>query len=118
MKSETKFRVNEVDPFLKTLRFTWSESIQQVSINGTCDKFLSCQGKAVLLELKDDKGELSRLQAFKLWDARKKGTLAYVARPNNWKHIKEILRLLNKGEQLHGTDQTYSDNEIRQHLKF
>lgn len=98
MKSETKFRTSKVIPFLKTLRNTWFEPIQQVAINGSPDFILGCCGKLVLLELKADNGKLSALQKFKLQDAMTKGSIALVASPKNWDWIKEQLTKLDKGE--------------------
>jgi len=72
----------------------------------------------VALELKSSGGKLRRLQAYKLDRIRKTGNLAFVANPENWDDVKKILTKLNKGEKLNGNDETFSDNEIRGHLKL
>ena len=51
-KPETKFRMSQVLPFLKTLGNTYAEPIQQLSILGTADYILCSNGYFVWLELK------------------------------------------------------------------
>ena len=113
MKPETKFRNDKVLPFLQKCRWIWHESIQQIAINGSPDILLGIRGKFVALELKAEDGSLSKLQAFKLQDAIDKGNLAFVARPSNWKIIKRFLWKLNKGEDLHEQESSYSKAEIQ-----
>ena len=91
MKPETKFRVNIVDPFLKTLKNCTSFSIQQVSINGDPDKMLCIHGRFVGLELKDVGEKPRKLQAFKLDQIKRTGGVALVADRENWQYIKFIL---------------------------
>lgn len=98
IKNETRFRTSKVDPFLKTLKNTFSESIQQVSINGSADKHLCIRGKFVALELKAKGGKVSGLQRFKLNEVNRCGGYALVADPDNWEEIKQLLSKLDKGE--------------------
>lgn len=70
------------------------------------------------LELKSTGGKLRRLQAWKLYRIRETGNLAFVANPENWNEVREILTKINKGEELNGNDSTYSDSEIRRYLKL
>ncbi len=100
MKPETKFRLSVVIPFLKTLRNSWWESIQQVAISGTPDILLCMRGKFVALELKkDEHTEPEELQKFKLSEIKKHGGIALVVHPKNWQIIKQKLQQLDQGGQ-------------------
>ena len=98
-KTETVFRQNQVIPFLKTLRNTWFEPIQQKAIVGSPDFVLCVQGRFVALELKADSGSLSKLQEFKLAKITSSGGHSLVAAPNNWVAIKEQLSAMDQGEK-------------------
>lgn len=95
MKPETKFRVNLVDPFLKTLKNCTSFSIQQVSINGDPDKMLCLNGRFVGLELKDVGEKPRKLQVFKLDQIDRTNGVALVADRDNWNETKEILSYMD-----------------------
>ncbi len=97
-KPETKFRTKVVDPFLKTLKNCYAESIQQISIRGTSDKKLCINGWYVALELKSLDGKLSPLQQFKLNEVIRTGGIAIACNPNNWEATKELLTAIDKGE--------------------
>jgi hypothetical protein len=118
MKPETKFRIGKVNPLLLQCANFAVFPIQQLGIHDDPDFFISARGKLIALELKSEEGSLRRLQAYKLWQVRQTGNLAFVARPSNWKDIKRILITINKGEKLNGNDETYSDNEILRYLKL
>jgi hypothetical protein len=98
MKPETRFRINQVDPFLKKLKGIWAESIQQVSISGTPDKLMCIRGKFVALELKSDDGELSPLQKDKRFLIERAGGVYIAASPTgkapetvSWEEAKVVL---------------------------
>jgi len=88
---EAKFRHTKVDPFLKKLPNTYSVSIQQTSIRGTPDKLICCHGVFIGLELKGDKGVLSKLQVYNLDKIKAAGGIAMVSKPSTWDSDKEIL---------------------------
>ena len=98
-KPETVFRQGKVIPFLKTLRNTWFEPIQQQAIVGSPDFVLCVRGSFVALELKADSGHLSLLQEFKLAKIILAGGHSLVATPNNWAAIKEQLSAMDQGEK-------------------
>lgn len=104
MKPETRFRINQVDPFLRKLNATTSLSIQQRAISGTPDKLLCSNGRFVALELKRDGGEVSELQKIKLREIHASHGVAMVACPANWAKAKEILLKLDRGEHYDQTE--------------
>ena len=97
MKSETLFRTQKVDPFLKSLKHAYFFSIQQKAIRGTPDKLGVVQGTFVALELKSEKGKVDPLQKFYLKEIEKAGGLAMVVSPQNWDEVKLILTNLSEG---------------------
>lgn len=100
MKPETRFRVNTVDPFLKTLKNTYSMSVQQVAIHGDPDKLLCCWGRFVALELKKSIDESPRkLQVFKLGELERCGALSLVVAPENWNEVKQELSAMDKTKE-------------------
>lgn len=106
MKPETKFRVNQVNPFLKLLKI-YTDAIQQVSKSGTPDYYLCIRGKFVGLEIKDDAGELSPIQKDKRFLIERAGGI-YIATSQTgkapetipWEEAKAILVKLAKGESV------------------
>lgn len=100
MKSETRFRVNKVVPFLKKLR-CYYDGIQQKGKSGSPDFYLCIRGKFVALEIKSEEGEPTPLQERKLDEVRVNGKgIGLVAWPQNWDEIKDKLNKLNKGEEI------------------
>lgn len=97
MKPETTFRKQQVIPFLRSLKYTWFEPIQQVSIGGSPDFILCVCGIFVALELKSEGGKVSALQRHKLQMIEKAQGAAIVATPANWPKVKEWLTNLNGG---------------------
>ena len=95
MKPETRFRKNQIDPFLKTLRI-FVDSIQQVSIRGTPDYYLCIQGRFVALEIKWTGGRLSKLQIYRLGCIRDSGGIAICVTPENWGEVKTLLTDLQR----------------------
>lgn len=91
MKPETKFRTQQVIPFLKTLNKTTFFSISQKSISGTPDILMCINGKFVAMELKSEEGKASPLQERNLNVIRRSGGSAFVVSPKNWEITKYIL---------------------------
>lgn len=103
MKPETRFRQNKVLPFLRKLKDTWYEPIQQIAINGSPDFVLCMGGQFVALELKKDAKTLpSALQSFKLAEVRRTGGVAIVASPDNWDEVKKQLSEMDQKRGSHG----------------
>ncbi len=100
VKPETKFRNSQVLPFLKSLRNTFFEPIQQLAIVGSPDYLLCCNGDFIALELKIDFKKPRRLQAYKLEQVTRCGGLSLVATPSNWNDIKQII--LNRDRRPRG----------------
>lgn len=98
MKPETKFRQQKVWPFLKTLKNTFSEPIQQATIRGTADYILCARGTFVWLEIKDEGEALRPLQAWKASEVRRTHGLAIKVDPTNWASVKALLRKLDEGD--------------------
>lgn len=98
VKPETKFRRNQVLPFLKTLKNTTFFALQQVAICGDPDYVLCMNGKFVALELKDDGATPRPLQQYKLDEVKKAKGVALAASPSNWEEIKVLLFRLSKGD--------------------
>lgn len=111
-KPETKFRVNQVDPFLAKLPQSWFESVQQVAIGGTPDKLGCIRGRFVAIELKAEDGTLSPRQRSKLKKIAKIGGVAIVCRPQNWKEVQELLTALSKGESIDVHNQIFGDGFV------
>lgn len=98
MKPETKWRQNTVLPFLKTLKNSTYEPIQQVAIIGSPDYVLCVMGRYVHLELKYGIGTESALQTHKRGMVREKGRgIAILASPKNWLKVSKFLFNLDKG---------------------
>lgn len=95
MKPETRFRKNQVLPFLKTLKNTSFFAIQQVAISGDPDFLLCMRGHFVALELKASGGKLRALQKYKLAEVEGHGGIALVADPDNWEQVKKTLLMLD-----------------------
>lgn len=104
MKPETRFRQGKVLPFLKTLKNTWFEPIQQKAINGSPDYMLCVWGRFVALELKSRGGKVSALQQHKLNEINRTGGIAIIADPDNWENAKQLLSAMDGGV-LHGNAQ-------------
>lgn len=96
-KPESVFR-RRVLEFLKTLKNSWFEPVQQVAVRGSPDFFGICRGRPVGLELKTDTGKVDPLQAQTLNRIRQAGGLSIVARPANWDAVKSLLIKLDQGE--------------------
>lgn len=96
MKPETVFRVTKVKPFLETLKHTFSFPIQQLSIVGTPDFLICCNGFFVALELKSLGGKLSKLQEYNLNEVKRTGGISIVATPTNWDEVQRFLTNLTK----------------------
>ena len=109
MKPETAFRKNRVIPFLKTLRNTYFEPIQQISISGSPDFMLCVNGHFVALELKASDQKPRPLQEKRLSDVVRAGGLALVADPNNWELIKKQLSDLDTTKEIDNG----SENSLR-----
>jgi hypothetical protein len=98
VQSERSFRVNQVAPFLATLKHTVIFPIQQVSIVGDPDYLLCIRGRFVALELKREGKEPRPLQQYKLDQVKKAWGVALVASPETWEQVKGVLRDLNGGK--------------------
>ena len=97
---ETRFRINAVTPFLKSLSNTSYFPIQQKAISGDADFIVCCNGKFVWLELKADDGEASELQQYKaLWVAKTNGAV-FIARPENWTCVKQLIKEIENGKTI------------------
>lgn len=105
-KPETKFRNNQVTPFLKKLKNCQYFPIQQLAIHDDPDFILCIRGNFVALELKADDGELRPLQSYKLDEVKRAGGTSLVAMPSNWVKVKEILQFLDsqQGEKYANSD--------------
>ncbi len=99
MKAETKFRQNQVIPFLKTLKNTYYEPIQQASISGSPDFILCVRGRFVALELKDVGEKPRPLQEYKLNEIIRTFGVALVATKTNFEEIKQHLSELDSKEE-------------------
>ncbi len=100
MKPETRFAVNQVDPFLKKLQHCVVTTVQQLAKCGDPDRILCIRGRYVALELKALDGKARPLQEWKLTSIRVRGGgLAFVVSPDNWEEIKIILSKLDRGEE-------------------
>lgn len=97
MKPETKFRQNQVLPFLKSLKNSVYFPIQQMGLSGDPDFIGVACGLFVGLELKTDRGKLSPLQDYKRNQIQEKGGIYIVARPLNWEITRRNLQLLDEG---------------------
>jgi hypothetical protein len=97
MGPERKFRVNTVQPFLKTLKNTHAFPVQQVAITGTPDYLLCIRGVFVGLELKADTGVLAPLQKWNLDQIERCHGVAIVASPKNWVSVRAQLKRLDEG---------------------
>lgn len=97
MGPERRFRVNQVIPFLKTLKNTFYFAIQQKAISGDPDFVLVTCGLFVGLELKGDRGVLAPLQEWKGTQIRRAGGLFIVCSPSNFEEVKNLLRELDEG---------------------
>jgi hypothetical protein len=94
---ETKLK-EKVFRDLLTLKKSWWEKIQQVSIRGTPD-IIGCIGPYfVALELKSkEEYEADPLQAFKLQCIRECGSIACVVTPESWPFIfRKLQKILGK----------------------
>lgn len=98
MKPETKFRKNQVIPFLRTLPHCYAMPIQQVGICGDPDFVLCIRGHFVPLELKSQGDKVRPLQRHKLNKMKKAGATPLVASPDNWASVKPILLEMSEGE--------------------
>lgn len=96
-KPETKFRTNQVRPFLKSLKNTAFFPIQQLAIVGDPDFILCCFGIFVALELKSEGGEPRPLQEHKLNEVTRCHGISIVATPENWSEVKNKLQHLDEG---------------------
>lgn len=108
MKDETRFRVNQVNPFLKKLKSTYFKSIQQISKSGDSDVILCILGYFIALELKAAHGLPSKLQDSKLDDVQAAHGVSLVASPLNWDEVKTLLLKFSRGEITHDTIRTES----------
>ena len=99
MKPETKFRQNQVLPFLQKLKNTYYESIQQLAISGSPDIILCVWGRFVALELKSKEGKLEPLQKYKLNEIKRTGGIALRVSPQNWEEVKENLSLMDQTKE-------------------
>lgn len=98
MGPERSFRVNSVQPFLKTLANTAVFPIQQTTISGDPDYILCCWGRFIGLELKRRGGKPRPLQQWKLDQIKKSRGIAMVASPDNWEAVKARLLMFDQGE--------------------
>jgi hypothetical protein len=102
MKPETKFRTNQVLPFLHKLKKSHPKAIKWTPISqrsnvGDPDYILNILGLYVELELKALKGVKRKLQIFKAEETRATGGRHFFADPSNWKTIKAQLIALVQG---------------------
>lgn len=98
MTPERKFRTTKVDPFLKSLGNCKDFSIQQVALRGVPDKLCCINGFFVAIEIKAEKGKLSKLQEFTLKQVKKANGVAMVVSPANWDQAKELLLKISEYE--------------------
>lgn len=98
-KEETRFRQGQVLPFLKTLKNTFFEPIQQVAVHGSADYHLCINGRFVSLELKRVGGKSTGMQAYKLFCVRVAGGVSIVASPTNWKEVKQVLSKMSQSKE-------------------
>lgn len=100
-KPETKFRHNEVDPFLRDLELVYKAyfmSISQASIVGDPDKIGGLHGRLVALELKSDGERPTPIQEWKLQRISEAGGVALWTCPSRWESTKrELLKLAEGG---------------------
>ncbi len=94
-KPETVFR-KRVMRDLKTLPSTVVFPIQQKTIAGDPDLILCIAGLFVALELKSEKGKVSKLQEHKLVSISKAGGVAMVVFPNKWDEIFKFLTQISQ----------------------
>ena len=97
MGPERMFRVNQVAPFLATLRNSFWLPIQQLSIVGDPDYIGFTPGGCGGLELKACKGSHAELQKWKGSEIVRCGGFYLKADPSNWGFVKELLHNLDKG---------------------
>lgn len=101
MKPETRFRVNTVTPFLKSLKNTSYFPIQQLAIRGDPDFILCIWGRFVALELKKDAAEDARsLQQYKLQKVQKTNGISFVASPENWEEVSKKLSEMDASKEI------------------
>lgn len=82
---------------LKQLPNTYVMTIQQVSISGTPDLIICCNGWFVAWELKkDDSSKPTKLQEYTLNKIQKAGGVAVVVRPSNLEaQYAQLLQLID-----------------------
>ncbi len=103
MKSETKFKVTTIYPFLKTLKNCCYFTIQQASISGTPDMMVCINGVFFALEIKSERGKPSPLQTYNLAQINRCGGVGLLVYPENWNDIKKLLQRADiKRGVLHG----------------
>lgn len=114
MKPETKFRVNTVTPFLKSLKNTTYFPIQQFAIRGDPDFILCIWGRFVALELKKDGAEDARsLQEYKLKKIQKTNGISFVASPDNWAEVSQILSEMDATKEMAWKKQNNKNLKLR-----
>lgn len=96
-KPETKFR-ERIRPLLAALPNSWWESIQQKTINGTPDIIGCVNGQFVAIELKSERGKVSKLQAYKLDCIRKAKGIAISVKPSEWEVFYNDLKKIAFGD--------------------
>jgi hypothetical protein len=100
MKPETVFRINSVVPFLKTLKNTFYQPIQQLAFVGSPDFVLCVRGRFVALELKATGGSPRPLQDYILEKVKSAGGVRLVASPDNWQDVKDTLTEMDSQGEL------------------
>lgn len=93
-KPETVFRQNTVIPDLRMLPNTAFFPIQQKTIKGDPDFLVCINGLFVAIELKSDKGQLSKLQEYKMNYILRARGITFVVTPGSWTKAYNILRQL------------------------
>lgn len=94
-KPETLYR-RRVFPRLRATPHSFFESIQQLSIRGTCDIVGCVSGHFAWLELKTKSGRLAELQRHKAELVREAGGYAVVLEPDNEEEVLKHLMSLSQ----------------------
>jgi hypothetical protein len=117
VKPETRFRVNRINPFLKTLNPVFCDAIQQAAKVGSLDYYMCLGGRFVAVEAKADDGAPSEKQKDNIFKIRRAGGIAIITSPSGtpeslpWAAAKVLLTKLAKGEALDDSDQRNANHE-------
>lgn len=106
MQEETKFK-NRLVPRLRALPHSWILKTQEVARSGTPDILMCLSGIFICIEIKTDKGKVSKLQDYNLKRIAVAGGVALVIQPSNLdasiKFLENIAKEGIKNEQCSST---------------